>query len=109
MMVNNGESHRIILAESDANIIGMCSVQTVISTAEGGPATLVEDVVVKEGWQGQGIGKKLLAAVETWCAQRGIKRLQLLADYKNQPALDFYAKLGWQKTQLIGLRKFVER
>lgn len=38
---------------------------------------------------------------ERWCYQQGATRIQLLADRENEPALRFYAKLGWEKTQLI--------
>jgi hypothetical protein len=34
-----------------------------------------------------------------------MKRLQLLADAENEPALAFYGKSGWKRTQLICLRK----
>lgn len=76
-------------------VVGFCSVQTVISTAEGGPAGVVEDVVVAADWQGQGIGRRLLEGAEAWARRRGCTRLQLLADEKNAPALAFYQHLGW--------------
>ena len=37
---------RIFVAEIDKNVVGMCSVQILISTANGGKVGLVEDVVV---------------------------------------------------------------
>ena len=38
----------------------MCTVQTLISTAEGGPVGLVEDVIVRADYRGHGIGARLL-------------------------------------------------
>jgi ribosomal protein S18 acetylase RimI-like enzyme len=46
--------------DGDSQVVGFCSVQTLISTAEGGPVGLVEDVVVADGWRGAGIGRRLL-------------------------------------------------
>jgi GNAT superfamily N-acetyltransferase len=99
---------RVFVAEVEQMVIGMCSGQIVISTAEGGPALLVEDVVVRSDWQGRKTGSLLLDALSRWAIGKGISRLQLLADNTNQKALGFYKKLGWQTTNLIALRKYVK-
>ncbi len=99
----SGRSH-LVVAVREGAVIGMCSVQTVISTAEGGPAGLVEDLVVRRDLRGSGIGTALLDHVLTWCKRHGISRVQLLADKENAPALAFYTKHGWSNTSLICLR-----
>lgn len=86
-------------------VVGMGTVQLVVSTAEGGPAALVEDVIVSAPWRGLGLGRRIVAALQDWTASRGATRLQLLADKGNSPALDFYARTGWAPTQLVCLRK----
>jgi GNAT superfamily N-acetyltransferase len=95
------------VAGAAPRVIGFCSVQTLISTAEGGPVGLIEDVVVAEGWRSSGIGRKLLEGAEAWARRRGCSRLQLLADQKNPPALGFYAHLGWQQTSLCNWRRLL--
>lgn len=95
----------VLVAETEGRVIGMATGQTTISTAEGGFALLVEDVVVEAAWRGRGLGRKLLAALAEWAGTQGIGRLQLLADRNNQPALDFYQKIGWQNTELVCLRQ----
>ena len=97
----------VLVAEVSREVIGMCSGQITLSTAEGGPALLVEDVVVRSDWQGQHVGKRLLLALTEWAGHKGISRLQLLADCNNTEALGFYRKVGWQPTSLIALRKYV--
>ncbi|MFH1019285.1 MAG: GNAT family N-acetyltransferase [Pseudomonadota bacterium] len=99
------EAAVLLVAEAEGQVIGMCSGQLTISTAEGGFALLVEDVVVAEPWQGRGVGRELLAALEQWAASRKVSRLQLLADRNNTAALEFYRKLGWQPTELICQRR----
>lgn len=96
----------VMVAEEQHSVIGMGTAQLVISTSEGGPSLLVEDVVVMPSWQNQDIGSTLLQAVGDWGADRGARRMQLLADQTNSPALAFYNHRGWQQTQLICLRKF---
>ena len=98
----------LLVAASEAGVIGMCSGQLMISTAEGGLSLLVEDVVVDAKWRGQGVGRLLMAAISEWARALDVTRLQLLADRNNIPALDFYRALGWQTTELICLRTFTE-
>jgi GNAT superfamily N-acetyltransferase len=98
----------VLVAEAAGVVIGMCSGQITLSTAEGGPALLVEDVVVKREWQGHQVGSRLLSALNIWAIDHGISRLQLLGDRRNEGALGFYQKLGWQVTSLIALRKYTE-
>ncbi len=95
----------VLVAEKAGEIIGMCSVQTVISTAEGGPAGLLEDLVVKKDHRGKGIGTRLLSEVHKWCVIKNISRIQLLRDADNLAARKFYSSNGWRETNLICMRK----
>lgn len=104
LMLEN-ERGCVLVAEAAGEVVGMCTGQVTISTAEGGPALLVEDVVIREEWQGKGVGRLLMERLGAWARERGIQRLQLLADRNNSPALGFYANLGWQSTALVCLRK----
>jgi len=97
----------VLVAEYQKKVIGMATAQLLISTAEGGPALLVEDVVVHPSEQNKGIGTALLQALGEWGASRGAGRMQLLADKNNSPALDYYLRRDWQQTQLICLRKYL--
>ena len=95
------ERARVLVAERAGGVVGMCTGQLVVSTAEGGPALLVEDVVVDPDHRGRGVGSALLAALADWARGRGVRRLQLLADGSNGPALAFYDRLGWRATALV--------
>lgn len=101
----NNDRGCVLAAEADGRVVGMCTGQLVISTAEGGPAVLVEDVVVDPPHRGQGIGRVLMNGLIDWAGAQGATRLQLLADKNNPPALGFYGRLGWQTTALICLRQ----
>jgi GNAT superfamily N-acetyltransferase len=106
LMLDGCLKHRCIkVAEVEGQVIGMCTAQTLISTAEGGIVALVEDVVIALQFRGQGIGRKLMESIEDWARSRGAARIQLLADRTNFSALDFYDKIGWRPTQLICLRR----
>jgi GNAT superfamily N-acetyltransferase len=96
----------LLVADHDGEAIGMVSVQTLVSTAEGGKVGWVEDLVVAEPDRSGGIGARLLERVESWSVQQGLTRLQLLADRHNSAALEFYRRRGWMGTDLQALRKF---
>jgi len=101
----NSDHGSVLVAEHTGNIVGMCTGQLTVSTAEGGPALLVEDVVVAEEWRSQGVGRRLMDEMSKWALLAGATRLQLLADKANTRALGFYMNSGWKSTQLICLRK----
>jgi GNAT superfamily N-acetyltransferase len=100
-----GKHRTILVAENEGQVMAMATIQILISTAEGGPVGLVEDVVVREDCRGCGVGRCLMAAVDAWADERGLVRLQLLADRTNFSALDFYDRMGWMPTRLVCLRR----
>jgi ribosomal protein S18 acetylase RimI-like enzyme len=98
----------LVAAEAEGQVIGFCTGQLLISTAEGGPAAVIEDVVVLPNKQRQGVGKRLLLAISAWAASFGANRLHLLADCNNAPALAFYKRVGWEITALVCLRTYIK-
>jgi ribosomal protein S18 acetylase RimI-like enzyme len=94
-----------VVAEEQGKVIGMATVQILVSTAEGSHVGLVEDVVVDREQRGRGIGAALLDQLKVWAEYNGLARLQLAADRDNSAALNFYADKGWKQTNL-GLLRF---
>jgi ribosomal protein S18 acetylase RimI-like enzyme len=43
--------------------------------------------------------------VQDWAREQGMTRVTLLADCDNQPALDFYRKLGFENSNMTVLRR----
>ena len=110
LMLDGCGKHRCVkVAIVNGCVVGMCTAQSLVSTAEGAMVALVEDMVVDSRYRGMGIGRKLMAAIELWASKHEMRRMQLLADRTNFSALDFYDKLGWCPTQLICLRRHGQR
>ncbi|MEW6764335.1 MAG: GNAT family N-acetyltransferase [Pseudomonadota bacterium] len=86
-------------------VVGMASAQLVVSTASGGYSAWVEDVVVAQAHRGHGLARALLDALGGWAEQSGARRMQLLADADNPPALAMYDRLGWRPTRLFAWRR----
>ncbi len=95
---------RVVVAESDGQVVGMATLQLMVSTAEGGMAGLIEDVIVDQAFRRQGIAQRLLSHLVQMAQRLGLSRLQLLADKENANALAFYAHLGWQISGMIDLK-----
>ncbi len=102
----SGPSH-VLVAVHDGVVIGMSSVQTLISTAEGGRVGLVEDVIVDKRFRSRNVGTLLLDGIIAWSMKKGLLRLQLLADRENHQALNFYVSRGWTSTRLNCWRKML--
>ncbi|MBA4357059.1 MAG: GNAT family N-acetyltransferase [Humidesulfovibrio sp.] len=105
LLLKPGQPRLVLVAEGAQSVLGLATAQLVVSTAQGGPALLVEDVVVRPEARGQGIGRALLSRIEAWGTGLGATRLQLLADMGNIPALAFYHACGFSSTNLVCLRR----
>ena len=105
LLLEQGSS-AIFVAEDHGDVIGMVTGQLLISSAEGCPSLLIEDLVVAPEHRNRKIAQSLLQALGSWAGKRGATRMQLLADKNNKDALSFYNKCDWTQTQLICLRKY---
>lgn len=55
---------------------------------------LLYELGVDEGWRGQGIGRALVAALETIARDRGLRGMWVLTEPGNVPALATYRSVG---------------
>jgi GNAT superfamily N-acetyltransferase len=96
---------RLFVLRVDGKVAGMANALVTISTAEGGRVLLLEDVIVSRAHRGGGLGRQLIEHVLEWARGQGMTRVTLLADRDNQPALDFYRKLGFVDSNMTVLRR----
>ncbi|MDR1078464.1 MAG: anhydro-N-acetylmuramic acid kinase, partial [Propionibacteriaceae bacterium] len=61
-----------------------------------GDTGMIGSLYVDPALQGQGCGRRLLAAAEAWLTGRGATQLTLWAFAANAPGLAFYAAQGWR-------------
>jgi len=99
-IIKNKHCGAFVAVNNQQKVIGMCSVQWVISSATGKKSAWAEDMVVTPEYQGSGIGQALITAVEEWAVNQGCNRIQLVYDIHNQPAISFYKKQKFNSTQL---------
>lgn len=94
------ESGYILVAEVDAHVVGMITVQTLISTAAGSRVGLIEDFIVTESMRSRGIGKALFSALIQMSEDLGYARVALGADHRNTRALSFYRSQGFSTSHM---------
>lgn len=104
-IVDNPALGRLFVLKVNGQVAGMANALTTISTAEGGRVLLLEDVIVKAEYRGNGLGRRLVEQVMAWAAAEGMTRVTLLADRDNTGALAFYRSLGFQDSAMRVLRK----
>lgn len=88
------ENMRVLLAEEDDVLAGFCCIVLGEDDQDG---TLLDNLHVRPGYQGSGVGKRLMhwAAKET-LAYAPDGELYLWVLEQNQPAMDVYLHLGGQ-------------
>ncbi len=94
----------LYVARKDGRVVGMVSTLYTISTAEGGKAAWLEDMIVLPEFRGQGIGAALLAHVVFSAREAGCLRLTLLSDEDNAGAHAVYASEGFQFSGMRPMR-----
>jgi GNAT superfamily N-acetyltransferase len=85
---------RALIADWNGQPAGYASFYYFYSTFLGRPALFLEDLFVLDQLRGKGIGKALLASVAKLAVEEGCFGLRWEVLDWNQPAIDFYEKLG---------------
>ncbi|WP_345991808.1 GNAT family N-acetyltransferase [Sulfurimonas sp. HSL-1716] len=94
------ESSDLLAAKYEGRVVGMVTMQRLISSAEGDYVGQIEDLVVHEEYRKMGVGSRLINKMRSMAVEYGYKRIQLAADVDNKNALQFYSRRGFKKTHL---------
>lgn len=105
LILDNPALGRLFVLRAEGRVAGMANALTTVSTAEGAPVLLLEDVIVSSRYRGHGLGRVLVERVCAWAVENGIRRVTLLADKDNTAALGFYERLGFAPSAMRVLRK----
>lgn len=62
----------------------------------GVPSGVIEDVVVHENWQREGVGKSMMRHAMKLCKQKNCYKLALSSNVKRKSAHKFYESLGFK-------------
>ena len=84
----------VVIGELDGAAQGFALFFHNFSTFEGRPGIYLEDLFVREGARGSGLGQALLAHLAALAVERDCARLEWSVLDWNAPAIGFYHKLG---------------
>lgn len=91
----------ILLRRIGAALVGTAMV------GDDGHRGWVYYVAVAEAARGQGHGRALMAAAESWLRARGCPKLQLMVREGNDAAIGFYRALGLEPQPVVTLGRFL--
>ncbi|MBU1995507.1 GNAT family N-acetyltransferase [bacterium] len=94
------EGADMLVAKYEGKVVGMITMQRLISSAEGDYIGQIEDLVVEDEFRRMGVGSRLINKMRSIAQEYGYKRIQLAADVDNKNALEFYNRRGFVKTHL---------
>ncbi len=95
---------RVYVAREAGRVVAMATLLYTISTAQGGVAALLEDVIVLPGSRGRGVGTALLKHALAEARKQGVLRVSLLTDSQNSRAQSLYLKLGFAPSSMTPMR-----
>jgi N-acetylglutamate synthase-like GNAT family acetyltransferase len=95
---------RIYVIRTDHRILGMVNLLFTISTAEGGPVILMEDLVIHPDHRRLGLGGQLLEYVKDFATKKGFKRITLLTEDISEESLEFFARHGFADSAMTPMR-----
>jgi GNAT superfamily N-acetyltransferase len=82
------------LADVDGKVVGFALWYVTFSTWKGRPGLWLEDLFVRRGARGSGMGKALLEALARVCVERGYARFEWWVLDWNVDAQGFYRSIG---------------
>lgn len=84
------------VARRSGEVVGCCVVCYAISTSRGSLVAKLDDVNVKPGLEGRGIGSAMMEALKEELRRRGVTRIDTATHFDNPGARRFYERHGFR-------------
>lgn len=104
MIIGNPGTGLVLCAFAGETMVGMATLLFTVSTAEGGRAAWLEDMVVHPAARGRGIGERILHEAIAAAREAGCLRITLLTDDGNEPAMRFYSRADFVRSRMVPFR-----
>lgn len=100
---------KLLVADMNGETVGYV-LAVEYPTTYGVESKNVSSLAVLPNFQGRGIGKKLMEAIELWAKETGAQAIRLSSQVKRTDAHRFYQKLGYEnyKDQKAFIKYFSE-
>jgi GNAT superfamily N-acetyltransferase len=98
-LFDRGDAEALIVESDEGEAVGYAIFYTTFSTFECRSGIWLEDIYVKPERRQGGIGLRIMEHLAGLALERGHVRLEWCALTWNEPALNFYAKLGAERLE----------
>jgi aminoglycoside 3-N-acetyltransferase I len=95
------ESFFVFVALTNDKVVGGSTSYTLQQYYSVSPLVYIYDMAVKTSFQRQGIGKKLISALLTYCKEIGIEEVFVQADEVDAHAIEFYRSTGGKPEKVV--------
>jgi GNAT superfamily N-acetyltransferase len=89
--------------------IGYVALTFFFSMEYHGRCGLIDELYIREDYRGQGIGTKVFALIEGYLQSQRMRSLSLVVDHWNEPAENFYIKLGFRREKRYLMVKHIQQ
>jgi GNAT superfamily N-acetyltransferase len=86
---------KIFIGKYNGEIVAGVNVEVIRNIRHGWQRAHVEEIVVKKGYRGKGIGTALMNHVIAYCRAHGIRVIKLMCGEQLKDSQCFYEKLGF--------------
>lgn len=96
--LNGASDYAVLIMEDNGEILGYCSLAISYSTEAGGKNVLIDEVFIKDQYQGKGLGHQFFDYI---FAHYPAKRYRLECTESNQGAMKLYKSLGFEYLEYL--------
>ena len=96
MLAADEKLGRAWIIQAPDDVVGYIIVTNCFSLEFAGRYALVDELYVREGWRGRGIGARALELAAEACRELGVAAVRLEVDTWNTRAMELYRRLGFE-------------
>lgn len=98
---------RVWLFRVGEDVVGYAAVTVCYSLEFAGRYALVDELYVREGWRGRGIGARALELAAEACRELGVAAVRLEVDTWNTRAMALYRRLGFELQERYMMSRWI--
>ena len=95
LFIDKPELGFVWMARSGSDVVGCCVVCYAISTSRGAVVAKLDDVNVRPGLEGRGVGSAMMASLKAELRRIGVERIDTATHFDNPGARRFYERHGF--------------